>query len=276
MKKNYILLLFVLVLSYSASAQLIINEVLYDPPSGEAGDANGDGTRSSMEDEFIEFINNSTTSLDVSGYMIFDFSIEDGTKTLRHTIPDNTVLPANGVLIVFGGGTPTGSFGGATVVTDTGSAGLSLQNSGEKILIEDASGTQILEFDSDALSNNPDESYTRDPDITGDFVQHASIDSANGALFSPGTKVDGTALSVNTFAKNELSIFPNPANNGVVNITSPLAGDKTIAMYDITGRLVKQAVLTSETLDVQALAAGMYVLKISIEDKSSTTKLLIQ
>ena len=33
---------------------LIINEVLYDPPSGIEGDANGDGIREAQEDEFIE------------------------------------------------------------------------------------------------------------------------------------------------------------------------------------------------------------------------------
>ena len=43
------------------------------------------------------------------------------------------------------------------------------------------------------LYNNPDESYTRNPDITGEnFEQHSSIATASGALFSPGHKSDGT------------------------------------------------------------------------------------
>ena len=32
-----------------------MNEVLYDPPSGSIGDANGDGTRDPNEDEFVEW-----------------------------------------------------------------------------------------------------------------------------------------------------------------------------------------------------------------------------
>ena len=44
------------------------------------------------------------------------------------------------------------------------------------------------------LSNNPDESYTRNPDLTGEFEQHAGIESASGALFSPGTKLNGTSF----------------------------------------------------------------------------------
>ena len=55
----------------------IINEVLYDPPSGDAGDANGDGTRDPNEDEFIEFYN-SGLEIDLSGYTISDAS---STKT---------------------------------------------------------------------------------------------------------------------------------------------------------------------------------------------------
>jgi len=63
---------------------LIINEVLYDPPSGDAGDANGDGTREAQEDEFIEFVNIGGT-LDLSGYTIHDNAQE------RHIFPEGTV-----------------------------------------------------------------------------------------------------------------------------------------------------------------------------------------
>ena len=81
---------------------LIINEVLYDPPSGDAGDANGDGTREAQEDEFIEFVNIGGT-LDLSGYTIHDNAQE------RHVFPEGTVIPPGGVLVLFGGGSPTGA-----------------------------------------------------------------------------------------------------------------------------------------------------------------------
>ncbi len=71
----------------------IINEVLYDPPSGDAGDANGDGTRDPNEDEFIEFYN-SGLEIDLSGYTISDAS------QLRHTFPSGSIIPANGVLVL--------------------------------------------------------------------------------------------------------------------------------------------------------------------------------
>ena len=56
-----------------------------------------------------------------------------------------------------------------------------------------------MTFDVEPLSDNPNESYTRYPDLNdipnenGDiFFQHAGIPEADGRLFSPGTKLDGT------------------------------------------------------------------------------------
>ena len=54
-------------------------------------------------------------------------------------------------------------------------------------------------FDIEPLSNNPDESYSRYPDLNTEpdsdgnlFFQHASLSESSGTLFSPGTRIDGT------------------------------------------------------------------------------------
>mgnify|MGYP003968831549 FL=1 len=162
----------------------LINEVLYDPESGDLGDANGDGTRDANGDEFIEFFN-SGPEMDVSGYSLSDAS------QVRHVFPAGTVVPLNGVLVLFGSGSPTGDFGGAVVQTaSTGS--INMSNTGDFVTLQDTSGTIVLTFDVEPLSNNPNESYTRNPDLTGEFVQHSGIDAANGALYSPGTMLDGS------------------------------------------------------------------------------------
>jgi hypothetical protein len=170
---------------------LIINEVLYDPPSGIQGDANGDGTREAQEDEFIEFVNLGGT-LDLSGYTVHDNAQQ------RHVFPQGTIIPSGGVLVLFGGGNPSGAFGNAIV--QTASAGiLNMNNAGDFVTVYNTNGEVVLTFDVEPLSNNPDESYTRYPDLNlepGDdgilFYQHAGIGEALGALFSPGTKIDGT------------------------------------------------------------------------------------
>ena len=170
---------------------LMINEVLYDPPSGISGDANGDGTREAQEDEFIEFVNRGGT-LDLSGYTVHDNAQE------RHIFPQGTVLPSGGVLVLFGGGNPTGAFGNAIVQTATNGI-LNMNNAGDFVTVYNPNGEVVLTFDIDPLSNNPDESYSRYPDLNTEpdsdgnlFYQHASIPDSGGTLFSPGTKVDGT------------------------------------------------------------------------------------
>ena len=166
------------------SPQILINEVLYDPPNDLPGDANGDGTREPQEDEFIEFYNYGG-DLDISGWSVHDNAEE------RHIFPEGTVIPAGGVLVLFGGGTPTGTFGGSIV--QVASEGiLNMNNSGDFVTVYDSNNISVLTFDIEPLSNNPNESYTRNPDITGEFEQHAGIAEANGALFSPGTTVDGS------------------------------------------------------------------------------------
>lgn len=170
---------------------LIINEVLYDPPSGIEGDANGDGIREAQEDEFIEFVNLGGT-IDLSGYTVHDNAQE------RHVFPQGTILPSGGVLVLFGGGNPTGVFGNAIV--QTASAGiLNMNNAGDFVTLYNTNGEVVLTFDIEPLSNNPNESYTRYPDLNlepGDdgilFYQHAGIGEALGTFFSPGTKIDGT------------------------------------------------------------------------------------
>ncbi len=170
---------------------LIINEVLYDPPSGDAGDANGDGTREAQEDEFIEFVNIGGT-LDLSGYSVHDDAQE------RHVFPEGTVISSGGVLVLFGGGDPTGAFGNAIVQTATTGL-LNMNNAGDFVTLYNTNGEVVLTFDIEPLSNNPDESYCRYPDLNTEpdadgnlFYQHSSLSESSGSLFSPGTKIDGT------------------------------------------------------------------------------------
>jgi len=50
----------------------LISEVLYAVPSGARGDANGDGTRDAVGDEFIELVNPHDKPIQMKGYVIMD------------------------------------------------------------------------------------------------------------------------------------------------------------------------------------------------------------
>lgn len=204
-----------LFITIQTQAQLVVNEVLYDPSNNALdGDANGDGVYDQEGDSFIELFNSSTTNFDISGYQIWD---DTTSGKLKFVFPANTWVPPQGVIVVFGSGPLVGNFGGAIVLAaDTSSDGLNLNNSGEVIAIKDANGNTVLSFDSDALSNNPNESYTRNPDITGAFEQHSDNFSV---LFSPGTRVDGTPFDTN-FVVSSIDVR---GQGGVDSITT-LAG----------------------------------------------------
>ena len=170
--------------------QLILNEILYDPSnSGLEGDANGDGDYDQEEDTFLEFVNLSTQPLDVSGFEIYDTdNLIAGTP--NHKVPAGTIIPGGKAFVVFGkveSSDPT-AFGGAVVQSAT-TGNLNLNNDGDIMTLKDASGNVILTFDIEPLSNNPNESYTRNPDLTGEFEQHGEN---TALLFSPGTRIDGS------------------------------------------------------------------------------------
>ena len=173
-----------------AGPSIVLNEVLYDPSnSGLLGDANGDGLYVQDEDEFIELLNTGSQPLDVSGWKVYDASaLSSGTP--RHVFPAGSVIPSGTALVLFGGGTPTGSFGGAVVQTTTTGA-INLNNAGDLLTITDAQDSVMITFDVAPYSDNPNESYTRSPDITGEFVQHSTVGSGT-LLFSPGTRLDGS------------------------------------------------------------------------------------
>ncbi len=206
-------LLFLALMAAPIYGQLVINEVLYDPSNNALdGDANGDGTYDQEGDSFIEIYNSSSTNFDISGYEIWD---DTTSGSLKFVFPANTFIPPNGVIVVFGSGPLVGNFGGAIVLSnDTSSNGLNLNNSGEVIAIRDANGSTVLTFDSDALSNNPNESYTRNPDITGAFEQHGDNTSI---LFSPGTRIDGTPFDT-LFVVSSIMVS---SQGGVDSITTP-------------------------------------------------------
>ena len=165
----------------------VINEINADPDA-TSGDANGDGTADTVEDEFVEIVNATSSDVDVSGW-----TLSDG-YGVRHVFPQGTVVPAGCATVVFGGGALLADFGGA--VAQTASTGaLGLNNSGDTVTLATADGIVMASVDYGSIAGN-NQSITLDPDVTGtSWVQHASATGSNGALFSPGHRIDGTRFS---------------------------------------------------------------------------------
>lgn len=171
---------------------LIINEYVADPPAGSAGDANGDGTRDSTQDEFIELVNPGAAPLNIGM-----FTISDSTTT-RFTFPAGKVIPPGEAAVVFGGGAPVGAFGNAAangLVFTAGGSGLSLNNGGDTIIINDNLGEPVTSLTFGAPEGGAHQAITRSPDVTGGFVVHSTATGSGGRLFSPGTRVNGSPFT---------------------------------------------------------------------------------
>jgi len=250
---------------------LILNEIHADPVTGIEGDANKDGQRNAREDEFLEFINNSTEVINISGYKIFDSS------TLRHEIPEGTILEPSQAYVVFGGGEPTGSFGNAIVqIASTG--GLNLLNTGDKISLKDTIDTVVYayQYKSEAANN---QSITRFPDLVEMDIKTLHSTVGEGVLFSPGKRVDGSlfygTVPVEDLPTINVSIYPNPAKNYLV-IDGLLENDiLKVELWNMAGQLV----VTSNYNDRLFLPTefqGIYLVKIHMGEGVLMKQIIVQ
>lgn len=169
-----------LVFAAPALGQVVVNEFLADPPAGEAGDANRDGSRSASQDEFVELLNGGPDPVDLSGWTLED------EVAVRHQFAPGTSLGPSDYLVVFAGGTPTG-FSGQVVTASSGALGLN--NAGDQVVLKNAQG-QVVDQVAYGAQANQDQSLTRFPEGIGPFLLHQDI-SSQGLLFSPGADPEG-------------------------------------------------------------------------------------
>jgi len=175
---------------------ILFNEVLSD--GAVSGDPNGDGDfPDPTGDEFVELVNVSSSSVNLDGFTL----VESHLAVLpRHTFATGDALSAGEALAIFGGGTAPDNISGATYLVanaaDPGvSMGLHLNNDGDVVRLLDGDGLLVAIFAYGPGAELPavtDQSYTRNPDLTGAFVPHTNVTSVDGPFFSPGTRADGT------------------------------------------------------------------------------------
>ncbi|WP_299102271.1 T9SS type A sorting domain-containing protein [uncultured Winogradskyella sp.] len=82
-------------------------------------------------------------------------------------------------------------------------------------------------------------------------------------------------LSVNNFNNASFSLYPNPTNTGSVSISSTNSEAISVQVYDILGKQVKNETLSNNTLNVSNLKSGVYIIKITQNNASTTKKLVI-
>lgn len=167
--------------SAPSPAELVINEVLANVPAGPDGDANGDGVRDALEDEFVELVNISEHILDLDGVTL------QVNGRAKYQFLDDCLHPKQAA-VIFGGGEPvlSGEF-----LVRVAPRKLSLSNSGASLSVVNAAGVTV-----DAMSyrDAKPEALVRAPELIGDtFVAHSSLQEER--LFSPGRCASGQSFA---------------------------------------------------------------------------------
>ncbi|MBC7693809.1 MAG: T9SS type A sorting domain-containing protein [Burkholderiales bacterium] len=122
-------------------------------------------------------------------------------------------------------------------------------------------------------NNNPNLNY-----ICADAAEIPALQSflASCNMTQAITIDSACALSVEGFAKNEVSVFPNPST-GVVYLENTNSGFKTVQVFNSIGQLISTQTLgvaASASIDLSNYSKGVYLLNFQGEKGSKSCKVV--
>ena len=102
-------------------------------------------------------------------------------------------------------------------------------------------------------------------------MESPKLSRANGTNFNLGRRSDAFALKNSDLQSNwKLVAFPNPTTDYLQLQSNQLFGTAEINIFDSKGSLVQQVLnwTKGQQIEVQNLAAGLYYLRVQIEEGS--------
>ncbi len=271
---------------YVNAGDLIITEIMFDPPPAPLGDANGDGTRDARSDEFIEIYNRGNAAIDISGYQILE---TNGISLF--TFPSGASINAGQFAVVFGNIRPPGLGVGLpqdavyfSVSNDTADVGFdngigksNLSQAADAVILYNpaASDTIVEIFWGGTVARTSKSIYLGFPNTLSGLTISGSIDQSvtrlvsaskwdihtyvtkdTNSLFSPGKDapvVSGIEREESIPRSYQLSQnYPNPFNpETVISFSIPREEMVSLKIYDMLGSEVA-------TLVNRELPAGNY------------------
>jgi hypothetical protein len=218
-------------------------------------------------DDWIELYNPESTVKDISNW-----KIKDDNDSHVFVIPEGTQVEANGYLIIVKDETDfTNAFPGIPYIGELGfgfggSDEVRLYTSDDKLVDE-------VKYESESPwptcayeTGNTLELIT--PDLDNSLPESWSCINENG---SPNA-VNSSGLFVENMAYSLIKIFPNPVKN--ILYISGDSSNYNIKVYSLLGQLVIAASNVNE-VDVSSFTKGVYLIKIS-DENSTTTKRFIK
>ena len=90
-----------------------------------------------------------------------------------------------------------------------------------------------------------------------------------------GQELPGESATENRDS-TEFDLYPNPAKNDIVYITTGNNFGKDITVYDIFGKVVLRERIQTDVLNISKLVPGVYFLQVEERNKSMTRKLVVK
>lgn len=98
----------------------------------------------------------------------------------------------------------------------------------------------------------------------------------NCAFISNAIGLGQYALANQQFDIAGLNVWPNPVTNGILFINTQANAEKNVVIYDVLGKQVLNTNTVSNEVNVASLKSGAYILKITENGKTATSKLMVK
>lgn len=297
MKKNYIFTALLSVIAFTGFAQLIDDDFeSYNTgpllPTGHWTNWSQNASPSGIAENIV--ISTAQAASGTKSGTIGNNGIQDAILLLgnlssgQYTLEFNMYVPSgnSGYFNIQGtipGGALTGIFNSGNITFATSGTGQDDASGVTWSFPHDTWFPVSIAFDLDAaaptyrmtingvLTGTAPSEFQADPVLGGiDFFS----DSATHTAFYDDILFDVTSLSVDEFTKDDISVYPNPVLDRL-NIKS-ITPVTSISIYNILGKMVKdiQSDRPIKEIDMSSLSKGVYLVKVSANDKTQTIKVM--
>jgi chitodextrinase len=182
-------------------------------------------------------------------FVMIHFQADDNTLTSEADL----VAPQGsdyGAPINFNGNDPVGLFKDGVLIDIVGVLGETVKNFENMTLRRKANVTE------------PNTTYT---ESEWDEFQQGIVD---------GIGYHGNTAIADDYLMDAITFYPNPTNGNTIYIKT--RDNTDVRIYNVLGKLVKSAEITelNNNIDISNLSKGIYILKMSVDKKSVTKKLI--
>ena len=191
---------------------------------------------------------------------------------------------AGAVTTLAGSGAPDGNDGYGTAASFSNPRGIAVDISGN-IYIGDFENHKIRKITYYGYSIYPKLPAGLDFDATTGIISGTptvasplttyTVTATNSAGSTTTTLAISTAvLGTASFTKEPLTLFPNPAHNLIqIQSSDNLTIDRVI-ITDLTGKVILEQALDTNTINIAQLASGMYIIKAFSGQQAFTSKFM--